>query len=281
DPEPILGQVALPIVDRFVPALPDMMPARLGRELLAQEVLRVHPDDQHLLVVRPIEDADLAARWQPFLVAAQEVLVELERRGDLEALYPHALRVEAAHHVADRPVLACRIERLKHNHDAVRVLSSEPRLVIHKELDPLVQQGDPVLLPLDPSFERGIEVLRQIHPRARADSEGFNKTRDSSRCVVGHPSTLTLVDAVGIGAKCGTVAEYPLLATRVESHRRKRSSSGWWPTTTPPLSAAWRYSRFARRNRRAAHNPTGSGSQYVTARKMITESSAEPELYPP
>ena len=53
------------------------MLARLGRELLADEVLRVHPDDQHLLVVGPVEDADLAPRRQPFLVAAQEVLVEL------------------------------------------------------------------------------------------------------------------------------------------------------------------------------------------------------------
>jgi hypothetical protein len=79
DPEAVFGEVLLPVVDRFVPAFPDMMLAGLGRELLADEVLRVHPDNQHLLVVRPVEDADLPTRRQPFLVAAQEILVELAR----------------------------------------------------------------------------------------------------------------------------------------------------------------------------------------------------------
>jgi hypothetical protein len=62
DPESVPGQVPLPIVDRFIPTFPDMMFARLGRKLLAEKDFRVHPDDQHLLVVRPVEDADLAAR---------------------------------------------------------------------------------------------------------------------------------------------------------------------------------------------------------------------------
>ena len=98
DAEPVLRQLPLPAVDRFVPAFPDMMLARLGRELFAEQVLRVHPDDQHLLVVRPVKDADLPPRRQPLLVAAQEVLIELAHRRDLEALDPHALRVDTAHH---------------------------------------------------------------------------------------------------------------------------------------------------------------------------------------
>ena len=84
------------------------------------------------------------------------------------------------------PVLARGIERLKHNQDPVRVLSGQPRLVLREELDPLLQQRDPVLLLLDPRFEGGIEVLRQVHLRARVDSERFDETRDSSLCVVGH-----------------------------------------------------------------------------------------------
>ena len=70
DPEPVLGQVLLPVVDGFVPAFPNMMPARLGRELFAEQVLRVDPDNEYLLVVRSVEDTDLPTRREPFLVAA-------------------------------------------------------------------------------------------------------------------------------------------------------------------------------------------------------------------
>jgi hypothetical protein len=45
DPETVVGQVPLPVVDRFEPAFPDVSLARRYRELLAEEVLRVHPDD--------------------------------------------------------------------------------------------------------------------------------------------------------------------------------------------------------------------------------------------
>jgi len=34
----------------------------VGRQLLVNEVSRVHADDEHLLVVGAVEDADLAAR---------------------------------------------------------------------------------------------------------------------------------------------------------------------------------------------------------------------------
>src|SRR5262245_51157688 len=68
DPEAVLREVPLPVVDRLVPPCPDVMPARLGGKVLAHEVLRMHPDDQHLLVVRTVEDSDLSARRQPLLV---------------------------------------------------------------------------------------------------------------------------------------------------------------------------------------------------------------------
>src|SRR3954462_8879402 len=82
-----------------------MLLAGLGRELLGDEVLGVHAYDQHLLVVGAVEDPDPAARRQALLIAAQVVLVKLARGRDLEALDPHALRVDAAHHVADIPSL--------------------------------------------------------------------------------------------------------------------------------------------------------------------------------
>ena len=62
DPEAVLGEVALPVVDRAVAALPDVVLVASRGSFWRIEVLRVHPDDQHLLVVRAVEDADLAAR---------------------------------------------------------------------------------------------------------------------------------------------------------------------------------------------------------------------------
>ena len=182
----------------------------------------VYPDDEHLFVVRPVEDPDLPPIRQPFLVAAQEILVELGRRRDLEALHPHALRVDAAHDVTDRPILARGIECLQDDEDAVGVLRSESRLVIRKELDPLVQQRDPVLLPLDPRLECGIEVLGQVHAGAWADSERLDEPRDSLRRVVGHLSTFAPADLARIGESTEPVRKSPrqaeVLALEIQRH---------------------------------------------------------------
>src|SRR4029077_13222351 len=128
---------------------------------------------EHLLVVRPVEDADLSTRREPSLIAAEEVLIELARRRDLEAFDAHTLRVEATHHVADRPVLARRIECLKNDQDAVGVLSCEPLLVFRQQPDPVIQEADTVFLLLDPGLEGGIEVPRELHARTWAHLEGL------------------------------------------------------------------------------------------------------------
>ena len=78
----------------------------------------MHAHHEHLLVVGAVEDADLAPRRQALGVAPQVVVVELLGRGHLEAVHRHALRVDAAHHVADRAVLAGGVERLQHDEHA-------------------------------------------------------------------------------------------------------------------------------------------------------------------
>jgi hypothetical protein len=160
--------------------------ARLGRQLLGREVLGVHADDEHLLVVRAVEDADLAARRQALLIAAQVVLIELARGRDLEALDPDALRIDAAHHVADGAVLPRGIERLEHHDDAVRGLGGQPLLVLRQQRDAVLQQPEAVLLLLDTGLEGGIEILGQPHVRARAHAEGLDEPCDPLRDVVGH-----------------------------------------------------------------------------------------------
>ena len=68
-----LDQVSLERVDEVVPLRPD----RLGDEV-------VDPDDEDLLVVRAVEDADLALARDRFVHSPQEVVGELLRARDLE-----------------------------------------------------------------------------------------------------------------------------------------------------------------------------------------------------
>ena len=155
DAEAVLGQVALPVVDRAVAPLPDVPLVRRLGQLLALEVLGVDADDEHLLVVGSVEDADLAARRQAARVAPEKVVVELLGRRDLEAVDRDALRVDAAHHVADRPVLAGRVERLEDDEDAPGVLSGQPRLVLRQQRTPSASSSAPSFFFLTPALNAG------------------------------------------------------------------------------------------------------------------------------
>ena len=91
-------------------------------------------------------------------------MVELLGRGDLEAVHGDPLRIHAAHHVADRPVLPRGIESLQDHQNAPGVLGGEPRLILGHELDALLEQGNAfLLLPLDACLEGGVEILGQLH----------------------------------------------------------------------------------------------------------------------
>ena len=131
----------------------------------------MHSHDEHLLVMRAVEDPDLAAGGQPLRVAPQEVVVELLGRGNLEAVHVDALRIDAAHHVADRPVLARRVQRLKHDQHTPRVLRSQPRLILSQQPHPILEQRDPLLLLLHTRLERRIEILGRASPSSPASHE--------------------------------------------------------------------------------------------------------------
>ena len=140
DGEPVVGEVALPVVDVAVALLPDVPPARLPGQLLVLEDLGVHAHHEDLLVVGAVEDADLAAARQVGGEAPQVVVVELQGRGRLVGVHGDALRVHAAHDVADGAVLAGGVERLQHDDDAVGVLRRQPLLVLAQQLDALRQE---------------------------------------------------------------------------------------------------------------------------------------------
>ena len=121
--------------------------------------------------------------------APQVVVVELQRRGHLEGVHGDALRVHAAHDVADGAVLAGGVERLQHDEDAVRVLRRQPLLVLAQQLDAVRQELDALLLVQEPGLVAGVEVLRQRHPPARRDAQRLDELGDALCSQVCHVVT--------------------------------------------------------------------------------------------
>ena len=137
--------------------------------------------DEDVLVVGAVEDADLAlARDAP--VDAPEVVVgELLGRRDLERGDGTALRVERAHHVAERAVLAGGVDSLEDDEDLMLALGPEPVLEIRQPGEAgLELLGRGVLRP--PVGRRRID-LRQVDARARTDAEGGAQVGGGRRAI--------------------------------------------------------------------------------------------------
>ncbi len=81
----------------------------------------MHANDQHLLVIRAIEDADLAALGQAPGRVPQEVMLQLLGAGMFETENLAALRIDAGHHVLNRAVLAGRVHGLKNQQQRIAV----------------------------------------------------------------------------------------------------------------------------------------------------------------
>ena len=77
--------------------------------------------DEHVLVVRSIEHSDEARLGKRSANPPQEVAILLRCRRSLEALDPHALRVNSAHHVTHNSALAGRVHALDHEKDAAAI----------------------------------------------------------------------------------------------------------------------------------------------------------------
>ena len=129
----------------------------------------VDAHDQHFLVVRAIEDADLALARHLLMDAPQEVVRGLLGGRHLEARDVAALRVERAHHLANRTVLARRVHTLEHEEQ--RVLAFSPESVV--ETIGAAQQlpGRGLALVLLPPVEVGWVPLRKVELLSWIDSE--------------------------------------------------------------------------------------------------------------
>jgi hypothetical protein len=82
-------------------------------------------DDQHVLVIGAVEDADAAALGQRFHVSPEEIVIEFLGGGFFETEDLAALRVHAGHDVADGAVLAGGVHRLEDDEHRVGVRGVE------------------------------------------------------------------------------------------------------------------------------------------------------------
>src|SRR5262245_4124286 len=106
-------QMLLEVDDGLEPAFPDVAVDELWWQILRLEDFGMDTNDQDLLIVRAVEDADPTAFGKRHRSAPEKIVRELDRAGMLKADHLDALRVDAGHHVLDDAILAGGIQRLK------------------------------------------------------------------------------------------------------------------------------------------------------------------------
>ena len=138
---------------------------RLGRRQ------RVHAGDQHVLVVGPVEDADVAGLGHALRMRHRKSCCALLPRRRLEAGDLHALRVDQADGVAQHPALAGGVHALQHEEHPAgrtgRALGPEPLLQVGQLVTEGGQGGRALRLA---AVEPGLVVGRD---RGQVDRAGW------------------------------------------------------------------------------------------------------------
>lgn len=175
----LLGQVPLPVVDLAVTLLPRVL--RTCHPGHRPHGLGVDPGLQHVLVVRPVEDRDLAQLGQHLVVAPQVVVAALDRRRGTEAVDVDAFRVHPRQHGSDRGVLACRVDRLETDQDRSVSLGVELRLqLLELQLRRLHHGEAPLLAQL-----RILAVRREVLAQVDLAAGRHQRRSDERRPVEG------------------------------------------------------------------------------------------------
>ena len=88
----------------------------------------MHPQSDHFLVVRAIEDADPAALGKRQPMTMQPTELDLLRGRSIEVGHPEALRIDTGRDALDRAVLAGRVHALEHEQEGTSILGVEQLL---------------------------------------------------------------------------------------------------------------------------------------------------------
>src|ERR1041385_3178572 len=115
--------------------IPDLARYQLRRQFLRLEKLALHPHDEHVFVVRAVEDADAPALRQRAGRPPEEVVIELFGARRLERIDVAALRIDAGHHMLDGAILAGGIHCLEDDQERPAILRVEPLLQLGEALD--------------------------------------------------------------------------------------------------------------------------------------------------
>ena len=137
----------------------------------------VHANDEHVLVVRAVEDRDVAATRGVFVDAPQVVVGELGVVRPLEVRDPDAERIDRAEHVLDRAVLARGVHPLQDHEQLVLALGVQQALEVGQLGIELGQHRFGVAL----VAVEAVGVVRSTNPSgARRSSERGGSGRPSS-----------------------------------------------------------------------------------------------------
>src|SRR5450759_4641364 len=119
------------------------------------------PGDEHILVVRAIEDGDVAWPRQFLLEPPEEMVPQFGCTWCHERTNVHTLRIHRRHQVADRSVLAAGVQSLQNNEDRLFLLREEALLKVH-QLGTVFLTGGRYLLAVDSLVIAGVNV-REAH----------------------------------------------------------------------------------------------------------------------
>src|SRR5262249_28159129 len=162
DDDAVPREVALEVADVPEALLPDVLRDDLRWQLLLRQEFRMHADDEGLLVVAAVEDADAPALRKALHAPPEVIVVEVLGRRRLERDDIAALRIDPGHDVLDRPVLASSVHGLEDEQHGPAVLRVEHVLELSQRLDAQREHLLRARLVLGPEVERvsGVEVLQ-------------------------------------------------------------------------------------------------------------------------
>src|SRR5205807_6857177 len=147
DARAVAAQMVLQPGDGTIAFLPDRVRVEeIVGQLFGAQDLRMHAHDQHLLVIRTVEDPDAPALRKEAGGAPEEVVLQLLGARVLEAEHLAALWVDARHHVLDDAVLAGRVHRLEDEQKGMLVGGVEQALQRAQLLDLLAEALSILLL---------------------------------------------------------------------------------------------------------------------------------------